>query len=55
VTYNVHDGLLYMTAAEFAADVIHILVPTTKVYVYETGIVYVSDGANWHVLGEADT
>jgi hypothetical protein len=54
ITLNTNDNLFYMTAADFAADVKYKAIATCKVYVYETGKIYVSDGAAWHELGVAD-
>jgi len=51
---NSSDGVWYMTAAEYAADTEIKAITTAKVYVYETGKVYVSDGTAWHELGVAD-
>jgi hypothetical protein len=54
MTYNEKDGVYYMTAAEYAADTTVKAKPTAKAYVYETGKMYVTDGAAWHELGVAD-
>jgi hypothetical protein len=54
MTYNSKDGIWYLTAAEFAADTKLVKEPTNKVYVYETGVIHVTDGTAWHTLGEAD-
>ena len=51
---NVKDGLTYMTAAEKTADTTIVKEETAKIYVYETGKIYVSDGTVWHELGVAD-
>jgi hypothetical protein len=54
MTYNDKDGVYYMTADEYAADTVVKARATAKVYVYETGKLYVTDGANWHEFGVAD-
>ena len=54
MTYNEKDGVHYMTAAEKTVDTVVLAKPTAKIYVYETGKIYVSDGTAWHELGVAD-
>ena len=51
---NANDGVVYMSAADFAADTYYKSKETAKVYVYETGKCYVTDGTAWHELGVAD-
>jgi hypothetical protein len=43
-----------MTSTEFAADTVIKAIPTSKVYVYQTGKLYVTDGTAWHEVGVAD-
>ena len=52
--YNEKDGVHYMTSAEYAADTTIKAIETAKVYVYETGKMYVTDGTTYHELGVAD-
>lgn len=54
MTYNKNDGVYYMTSDEFAADTTVKAMPSAKVYVYQTGKLYVSDGTMFHELGVAD-
>ena len=48
LTYNARDGLYYGTSAERLADTGIITMPAEKVYEYDTGKVYVTDGSAWH-------
>lgn len=52
--YNTRDNLYYMTSVEYAADTKIKAIPTAKVYVYETGKMYVTDGTTYHEYGVAD-
>lgn len=54
MTYNEKDGVWYMTAAEYEADTTIKAIETAKVYVYETGKLYVTDGTTWHEYGVVD-
>jgi hypothetical protein len=55
MTYNEKDGVHYMTSAEFAADTTVKATPTAKAYVYETGVLYITDGTTWRIFGTATT
>jgi hypothetical protein len=54
MTYNEKDGVYYAFAAEKTADTAVIAKPSAKIYVYETGKMYVADGTAWHEFGVAD-
>lgn len=58
--YNEKDGVWYATSAEYGSGDGTVVAPvkaieTAKLYVYETGKMYVSDGTAFHELGVADT
>jgi hypothetical protein len=55
MTYNERDGLHYMTSAEFAADTVVKAKESAKVYVYETGKIYVTNGTTWYEFGTSTT
>jgi len=57
--FNEKDGVWYATSTEYDSGDGATVAPikameTAKVYVYETGKMYVSDGTTFHELGVAD-
>lgn len=55
--YSSYDKVLYVHSSEFADSNIMASTrkeETAKVYVYETGKMYISDGTTFHEIGVAD-
>lgn len=56
--YNTRDGIWYVHSTEYSNDTTMAPIKeqeTAKIYVYETGKTYISDGEEFHEQGVTDS